>query len=280
MSNSNDERETLSKQQGTGSGDGKHAFSVVDVWSDMVSELRTNAGAILRAVLIPALIITLIDSSLASNPNDQGIEIPFTVGIVASLVSALVGVMLAVSCHRLVLQDESALGHPLGVYFDRRVGAYALTCIGIFLMTMIFGLVAIGAPTVLLESMSSAALSLPLFVLGLLATIYLLGRLSLVLPARAIGEPMTMEQAWTLADGRSIRAVFAAFFPTFFVGIGLSLPGMVVAFGSFEGGATGSLTVVQLVWNALATFVLGILGAVGLSCTYRSLRHLRPAPAY
>ena len=238
-------------------------FSITAVWSDAAAEIRRNAFPLFRAVLIPAVAIAALD--LVAQPIDDGgvVQVSPVVRFVAGLVSMVIGVVLAVSCHRIVLRDVRALGNRWGVYFDRRAGAYLLTLLGLVLL-FVAALVCLGVLPVL------ASTAYPIAGFGVLTAavvvcLYGLLRLSLVLPARAIGEAASFEAVIEWTRGRSFRVVFASAFPLFVLGLLLGPLDVLVSAGPER-------FAFRILPTAIAALCGGVLGAVLLSCTYRAVR--------
>lgn len=238
-------------------------FSMVEVWADAAGEIRSNIGVLLRALLLPAFAIGLLD--LLSLPAQQGglDQTPASLRFIAALLSSILGAVLAVSCHRIVLRSAEDLGNPWGLYLDRRVGAYLFTLIVIVLMSMVVLIVLAALPMLMLQAFPVFA-ALLLIPASLIAA-WVIGRYSLVLPARAIGEPVSLDEVWSWSRGRSVRVVLATLLPVFGASLALIPVDLLIRNGP-ETLAFRWLTL------ALVSLVIGMITAVTLSCTYRRLR--------
>jgi hypothetical protein len=116
---------------------------------------------------------------------------------------------IAVAWHRLVLRQER-ITSPAYLRLDRAVWRYALYSLAFFLaltvgavlsVLMAFRLPFVGSYLVLLSIIVA-----PVLLVGLV-----LPRLSLVLPAVALGEPLSPWQAWRITRGNTLRLALATF---------------------------------------------------------------------
>ena len=165
-------------------------------WQDAFDELARHRGVIGRALAAPAAAIVI--ANLAVTMPDVG---PATL-FLTSLLSYAAYLMVAVSCHRILLLGEDSLPNEWGVYLGRR----ELRFVG---WSLVIGLIA--APIFLvvaavlsafygLEPSDPLAIA-TMTIVGLVACAYPVSRSSLVLPATAIDERPTIAGAWALSDG-------------------------------------------------------------------------------
>lgn len=238
-------------------------FRMIEVWADAATEIRTNYGVLLRAVLIPGLAIGVLDV-LSVPPERGGLDqTPVGLSVVAGLLSGIVGAVLAVSCHRIVLRSAAELGNPWGLYLDRRVGDYlvALIVITLLFAVMLFALATL--PMLMLQA--APVLAVPLLVPAFLIPAWIMGRYTLVLPARAIGEPASLDEVWSWSRGRSVRVVLASFLPAFAISLALIPVELLMRHGP-------ETLAFRWLPSALMSLAIGMVGAVTLSCTYRRIR--------
>jgi hypothetical protein len=185
--------------------------------------------------------------------------------IVAKVVGLPALASIAVAWHRLLLKDE----HPgAGVYLrlDGVVAGYAVLAFGVGLITLAPSYV-----SMMLQSM--AAHDHPLAVgvqflagVGTITAFFVVARLSLVLPGKALErDDVTFGAAWRVSKGNTWRMLWAYFF--------CILPLMVLGggetywlFQSDHGRA--ALTLVPLVPSLLA-IPLGMISVGMLSLSYR-----------
>jgi hypothetical protein len=199
---------------------------------------------------------------------------------------------IAVAWHRLVLRQERVLA-PTYLRLDTPVWLYALCSLGF--LTLMVGPV-LGALT-FVEQPSSGPPHLDreihslVTVLGLLAltlavAIFLLPRLSLVLPALALGERLSLWDAWRATRGNTLRLALATalcMLPALF--LIMSLPLLAVLLSALSSESTpmqelitslnaidqivGSIT--YAVFNSLAYAILTIFAVTLLSLAYQAL---------
>lgn len=238
-------------------------FSMVEVWADAAGEIRSNIGVLLRALLLPACAIGVLD--ILSLPAQQGglDQTPPSLGLIAALLSGIIGAVLAVSCHRIVLRSADDLGNRWGLYLDFRVVSYVVTLIVLMLLSIVVWFVVAGLPLLLLQSfpMFAALLLFP----AVLIAVWIIGRYSLVLPARAIGEPVSLDQVWSWSRGRSVRVVLATLLPVVGASLALIPVDRLIA-------SEPEMLLFRWLPLALGSLVIGMITAVTLSCTYRRLR--------
>ncbi|HEU4381580.1 MAG TPA: hypothetical protein VFR73_23665 [Hyphomicrobiaceae bacterium] len=120
---------------------------------------------------------------------------------------------IAVAWHRLVLRQESVQG-AVYLRLDRVVWWYAMILLACMVATI--GPILFGIAAVLPHNVSSqGALSLIVtmlagFGVGLGVGVFVLPRLSLVLPAGALGERLTLGEAWRATRGNTWRLACAS----------------------------------------------------------------------
>jgi hypothetical protein len=134
-------------------------------------------------------------------------------GLFATLIMILSMVSTSVGWHRFLLLGEQ----PSTIYLklDRNVGRYAVGVIILSLLSwlMMFLMMLIIAPIFAVAGSSTAGLT----VAGLVATgivfgliLFVMPRFALILPARAIGKPMTVTAALDLTRGNVVRLALAS----------------------------------------------------------------------
>ena len=184
------------------------------LFSHSVGMLVRNFGDLLRVFLMPTLLIVAVSATflkmtglwevmqlgaMTRLPEGSGLAGPLFLVVVLSL---LIGMWSVVAWHRFVLLEEMPQGWVPPVqgdrvlaYFGRSVQiALVLIClmlplvlVGMLLATMLSG----AGPTLL------ALLDLPL---SIIVTYFVL-RLSVLLPAAALGASMGLREAWNTTSG-------------------------------------------------------------------------------
>ena len=199
---------------------------------------------LLKAIAVPAMIVA-------------GVNVVFPEGLSLlalplMVLSGVFGMMIAISCHRLVLLGPDALPSALGLFWTERETRFLGRSVGLMLISgglVSLGLVLIGGlvfGAMLAVGVSPAPLSTStrdflvvvfMFALGpvFLPVAYVSARLSLVLPATAIGQHLTFKDSWRLSRSHGWRLALVLFLPGFFLmplslGGSLLLPGGVLQY--------------------------------------------------
>jgi hypothetical protein len=122
---------------------------------------------------------------------------------------------IAVAWHRLILRQER-ISASAYLRLDTSVWLYALCSLGFLVLTigpllcaLDFALQRYGAPPDD-AAIPALAIVLSLMALALVAAIFLLPRLSLVLPALALGERLSPWDAWLATRGNALRLALAS----------------------------------------------------------------------
>jgi hypothetical protein len=180
---------------------GPHLPIVSTLRAALVEVVRARV-ALVRSIAIPAALVALsaIGLELISQSDRSDVFAwMLRAGLallVASVVSGLAAVLIAVSCHRLVLLGEQSLPAKWGVYWSARE-------LGFLGRAFVIGLV-VFIPTWLASAVvpfwrpGTSIHDIALVVSILLA--YPTARLSLVLPARAVDERLTFGQSWQMSS--------------------------------------------------------------------------------
>lgn len=175
-----------------------------------------NPGAALRATLVPALAALLLGAAgwavLGVTPGMATFALAFggwtgKVALALAFAAALVilaAAWVATGWHRFVLLAEMPGWLPRAT--PRLAGDYALrsTLISLVLLVLLFPVSAIGMRMLAMLGLSGlvlARLALAFALTALLAFLWL--RLTLVLPALALGRAMTLADSWAATGARS-----------------------------------------------------------------------------
>lgn len=238
------------------------ALSVLEVGSDVITELSGKRGLIVRTAAIPVLVLIGLNAALYFP------DVPVPLSTIASIGGLIVYALIAVNCHRLVLLGPNSLASRWGLRVSGHVIRYGLWILGMAFIALLAALpIALILIPVLLMShgADSAQPVWPQFIFALMVALpvsYLVARISPILPARALGETTTLSEIWDLSDGVSITLWVILTVPTV-VFSGLSV--LLVELLGGEASPAASL-IADLLYAPLI-----IVQIVILSCTYREL---------
>ncbi|WP_156916792.1 hypothetical protein [Leisingera aquimarina] len=179
------------------------------LFSHSVGMLARNFGDMLRVFLVPTLLIAALFATffkmtglwgilqwgvMTPLPENSGLSGPL---FLVAMFSLLIGMWSVVSWHRFVLLEEMPQGWLPGLeggrvmaYFGRSVQiALVLLCMMIPVLLMVL------LVTTLLSGAGAAVLQLANLPIAIFVT-YLVLRLSVILPAAALGADMGLREAW------------------------------------------------------------------------------------
>jgi hypothetical protein len=223
------------------------------VWATIREAIQAIAKywqALLKAIAVPALVLASANvvqaGQMQGDQLDQGI--PLSVFLSGAL-SFGFAMMIAISCHRLVILGVDSLPSAWGLFWSRRETRF----LG---WSMLLPLIAFLPLVVLaiLVGILVAVLGPGFAAVGLLALIllpfvmYALARLSLVLPATAIGQRPTLKGSWRLSRSNGWRLALVMFLP--------SLPLSALSAGLLQLGGIAP--------QFLAAFLLVLLTLIGI----------------
>lgn len=190
------------------------------------------------------------------------------VAIITSILALVAFVWIAVAWHRYVLLDEMPQGQ-LPEFNGSRLLAYA----GYSLLVGLLGLVAavvvgaiVGVLVVLVPPLAFVA------ALAALAAALVVGyRLAPVLPASAVGKPLTLGAAWEATKGASGAIVVLAIVSAI-AALVIDLPALLLAFAGPVGRFLG------LIWTLGTDWVKMLVGVSILTTLYGHYVEGRPLP--
>lgn len=149
---------------------------------------------------------TAIDNLEAGTSQNAGLS------LVLQLLSAIAGLWVAVAWHRFVLLEER--GGSLPTFHGSRMLAYFIVILGL-VFVMALGAGVAGGVAALAFSFSTPLLIVAVVAI-LVTSMWIFYRLSPLLPAAALGEPMGVKQAWAATDPLSGAVLVAALLLIFF----------------------------------------------------------------
>ena len=229
------------------------------VWAtirEAVQAIAKEWKALLKATAVPAVVVAV--GNVFSNQEyveavfpDLSSYLQDLLQIVAeSALSVGFAMMIAISCHRLVILGVDSLPSAWGLFWSRRETRFLGWSMLISLITALpFAVVGIlvGILVAVLGRSFTVSAAVPLSVLPFV--LYASARLSLVLPATAIGQRPTLKGSWRLSRSNGWRLALVMFLPSLVL-IPLSL-------GSFQLGGIAP--------QFLAAFPLVLLGLIGIA---------------
>lgn len=160
-----------------------------------------NGPALARAIILPATLL------LAGNLSSAWLEsrAPFA-GVLARLVGLLAFPIFAVRWHRLLLRGE-AIASPIPT-LDRSIAVYGAWAGGFYLATSAYDHTYAHALAALAPE-SSVFGRFVAYQTGFVALSIVLLRLSLALPAAALGESTALRRIWGLGRGNTVALCVA-----------------------------------------------------------------------
>jgi hypothetical protein len=179
----------------------------------------------------------------------------------ASVGTLVLGLWIAVSWHRYVLREE----RPAGWVPDWHGGAllsYLGRSIMVGILAMFAALAAMGIMAMLLPGI----LSLLAVFSGVAAAAYVFFRLCPMLPAAALGERMTLKEAWSATQGAG-EAIFVLVLLTVAASAILQVPTLV------GGGGGGIITIL---YTLAVGWVMMLVGSSVLTTFYGHYIEGRP----
>ena len=216
------------------------------VWAtirEAVQAIAKEWKALLKVTAVPAVVVAV--GNVVSNQEYMEAVLPnYLAWIPPALLSAGFAMLIAISCHRLVILGVGSLPSAWGLFWSRRetrfLGWSAL--IGgiawVLLLVAAFSL-EYGVPSLF---------NVMLFFLIPYA-VYVVPRLSLVLPATAIGQRPTLKGSWRLSRSNGWRLALVMLLPSLVL-IPLSV---------------GSLQLGGIAPQFLAAFTLVLLWVIGIA---------------
>ena len=189
-------------------------------------------------------------------------------GFLLSALSVVVTLWIAVGWHRFVLLGEAPRG-ILPAFHGGRVLAYLgwSLLIGLMVALGLFAIIAVLG--VVLAALGLGAAGVILGPVALFAAMVLFYRLSVKLPAVAVGRDLTFAQAWDATKGHSGTVVLLAFLTVAF-SLVIQIPTML------DMGAGSGTTAVTMVYQLVVQWVATLLGVGTLTALYGHLVEGRP----
>jgi hypothetical protein len=237
---------------------------ILSVLNVALRETGSRWRTLLRVLMAPALLTSSVQFLIAELALDSSWRSPLV------LLTSVIYVLFAVTCHRVVLLGVDSIPTRWGLYWSHRETRYLgwTIAIGLIVVVVSLPLFYIAYKFMSIElltevtNVSSTVWNLVMFVFMFPST-YLLSRWSLVLPSTAIDRRPSLDSAWDLSHGNGWR-----------LAILLGAPPLLL------GTVFGELTmVIGMLDSAPMTFAInlviclvGALEVTILSITYKWLR--------
>ncbi len=246
--------------------------SVRLVLGDWRNALRIT-GLLYLVYAVPALVLGLIfpqPQPGAATAETAAAALSFApIGIITGLLLLVVYLWLAVTWHRYILLDETPAGQ-LPPFNQSRILAYAGAAVLLVLILLAVALVVgmILAPFLLVVPVF--AFLMPVIFISIALVIDY--RLGLVLPARAIGKPLTFGEAWQATRGQSGTILVLAIVSAL-ASVIIDIPAFLLAFLPGIGG------ILALLWTLATGWVKLLIGVSILTTLYGYYVEKRSIPA-
>jgi hypothetical protein len=229
-------------------------------------------GVLYLIYAVPALLIGLFFPS-TTQPDQVSASMPAAgpFAFISGILAIVAFVWIAVAWHRYVLLDEVPTGQ-VPAFNQGRMLAYAG-------YSLLLGL--IGGVLGLVVSAIIGIVAIPLlgvvgiFVTGLisLAVLLIVGyRLSSILPATAIGKPLTLGQAWEATKDANVPIVILAILSVI-ASVVIDIPAFVLMLAGSVGGFLG------LLWTLATGWVKMLVGVSILTTLYGHYVEGRAVPS-
>ena len=213
-----------------------------------LAELRESRSELLSLVASPCLRIYLVHTAILFTP--QHFELPL------QLIAGVFWCVLAIRVHRFVLcrdhESPSSFGPKVLVCF---IGVTILTSLAATLPLLVLVPIQVALP-----GQNSTIIQFLIVLLAALYCLYLMARLSLLLPDRALGRRETIETLWSWSARRGWKLTAALFLP------GILLEGLITLIAYPIPAPASEFVVVTLEMPLL------VFQVVLLSVAYRALR--------
>jgi hypothetical protein len=182
-----------------------------------VFEVVTRWRPLLRALIVPAVLMMgtnyatqyLMQWHFSTRGSLEELKV---LGYIQFVVWLLLYSIFAMSCHRVILLGEASLPSRFGIYWTMRetrfLGWVILVGTIYMLMTFPFQVAALYVQPEFNPRL------ITWYVPVLLAT-YIDGRISMVLPATAVGERSSIIESWRLTRGKGLHIMAALFIAGF-----------------------------------------------------------------
>jgi len=243
-----------------------HAVTLV--FSHVGPALRISA----LLYLVPAILYQVALATLLT-PNLNALTSMSVASLILGLIAAVAAFWIAVGWHRYILLDETT-ETIVPPFRGDRILAYFGNSLLVGLIAFGIGLV-VFIPLGIVAGVTAGGGGTPFFVLMLVPLIAyfiitaICYRISLILPASAIGKPITLSQAWAATSGAN-GTIFALAFVSVVCVLLLTLPGLWIR---------SNLGVLPaFIWQTVVGWVELMVGISIITTLYGHYIEKRPVP--
>jgi hypothetical protein len=244
--------------------------------NEALKSIIENKNALFKALLIPTLVLVGIDiflpSSFLSNGQKIGFEDNKFIFTSFIILSIILNIVMAVSVHRIILikDDISSLEaimptQTLLKFFLKSVWIGLLTGLIFGILIAIFLLISIVTEQFTQNKFLVGVIS---YFLSTLLTMIAFSRFSMVLPATAIDEKMTLLDALAFTKNYKLLSLFmVTIFPTIIAILIALVYGLIIGF--LTGVVSSHLSILYVFLNVFIT----VLVISCLSVTYSYIKN-------
>lgn len=219
-----------------------------------------NLGVALRLsavlyVVQEILFTTLIGKTAGQTPAAAGGLMDVLIALITLVVTVLFGLWIAVGWHRFVLTGEQPAG-LVPRWHGSAIGAYLWKSLGIgLLLGLMFGVLA-GLALGVTQAIPQLAGLVTFGIVGLAS--YIFFRIGLVLPAAAMGRPLTLRESWE-ATKSDDKALFVLALIVMGGRLLIEIPAMI------DGDSSGPIS---LIYSIVINWFVTMFGASLLTTLY------------
>jgi hypothetical protein len=171
-----------------------------------------NFGPLARAAAVPFAVTLIADLRLLWAAHEQ--TMMYSARLVWFLLPFVATIPFATQCHRYFLEAPPGNRPRFGFPWSRRETLFTLNALGLFGVMLLVNAIILpyvdrivpGSP----DSPAGGPIGIGLIVVVFVLTIYIVSRLSLILPAAAIGRPLGWADGWRRAAGHGVGLALIA----------------------------------------------------------------------
>lgn len=252
------------------------------VWADRRTMIRTAAAPTVILSLFAALQFAVAPPVT----QDAGFIIAVSAWTVIQIVLLVtLYAMFAVAWHRRYLAPDEAMTIGSSLRWDGRKSRFLIRLISAALLSALAGvpaviLVSLFGGLFLSGSEALTAITIAATVLGVVTSLVVFGRLSLCLPAAAIGETLGFTDSWAMTRGGGAKMFFILIAPSIPISLAGGLLEVLLSHALVAGGLETTLTGVLLYQLlSLSVAYIGIaVGVTALSIAFHTIKHDAGSP--
>lgn len=171
-----------------------------------------HAGPFLAAAVIPFIVAMATDlrGLLAARENGM----PYLAELLWWILPSIAVIPFSTQCQRYFLDPTPANRPRFGFPWSRRETLFALHAMGLFVLMMVLSIFTLPVTNLLPAGTASSArgaLGIVFTAVIFILMIYIVARLMLVLPAAAIGRPLSWLEAWRRASDHGVGLALIIF---------------------------------------------------------------------